>query len=691
MRINSYIQRIAFIILIFTLQQANAQWSPCDGIHGGYCSSVAFNGTEIYTGTWYTGIHKSADNGASWTQTGLNGGAGNAITASNGNIIAGVGTKIYKSGDGGATWTETLSTGKNVSCLISTGNMVFAGISNYNGGVYYSVNGGNNWIQTSLQQNINAIAIHEEVIFAGDNEFGVFRSTDNGITWTQTPLNNRAITALAVSGNYILAGTKYNELYISGDDGVSWANIDVPGSETYIYSLSADGDYTYAGFRDAYNNPAGVWVSIDHGLSWTQTPLNDRHVVSLASSGANVLAGTLYYGAYFSADYGQSWMQTLLNCREVFALESIDNHLFAGSGCTYWTNSPQAIGGVYSSTDNGTSWALTDLADRNIFSMEAVGNTLYAGTSWLPHFSTAGMMVSPDYGTTWNQSMLNNAPVLSLSSSGQNMYAGMYGTGVYYSPDGGNAWWQTKMTGNEVISVFADEDYVLAGCSYDHGIFRSDDLGETWNHVQNAMSPSCFAKMDTILFCGSNLGIHRSYDKGLTWTRIEMPNTQVNALEVHHDILFIATQTGVFYSTDKGEHWIEMNQGFNGIPVVNSLLTHNGKLYAGTRHYSLWSRWISDILTVQEPILQSPVWLENYPNPFSTNTSIRFSTETAGMAILSVYDLRGVRLASLLDSKVLPGEYSFDFDATAFPAGLFIVHLQLGDKTFARKLIKTAR
>lgn len=678
---------VTALALAVQIIQVSAQWTQCDGIYGGYCPSVAFNGNDILTGTWSTGIHKSDDQGDTWIQTSLNWGPGNAITANSGYIVAGIGRYIYKSTDDGTTWTQTIDIGMstNVACLASEGTRVYAGVNNYNKGVYYSVNGGSNWIQTGLQKNINAIAIKGDTIFAGDNEFGVFRSFDNGINWSGTGLNDKVVYSLTISGNNVIVGTASHEIYVSTNWGDTFGWVDLPGPDGTVYSLASSEGYVYAGLRDWYSNPMGVLVSQDHGLTWTQTPLNDKHPISLAANGSNVIAGTLYYGAYFSTDNGQTWTQTHLNCREVYSLESINNYLFAGTGTTNWTNTPQAIGGVYISDDCGDSWSFSGLGDRHIFSLEGAANKIFAGTVYFPSPSTAGLMVSDDFGVTWEQTMLNNAPVFSLSASGQNMYAGMYGNGVYYSPDGGTSWWQTQMTTGEVISMYAFSNIALAGRSYDHGIFRTEDLGVTWSNVQNAMSPSCFTQINNVLFCGSNVGIHRSLDNGQTWTSIGFP-LAVNSLAVFNDKLFIATHSGIYYSSDQGNTWTEKNQGFNGIPAVTSLMINDIYLYAGTRHYSVWRRPISDIITGIEAPVQVLSLDQNYPNPAISKTRIGFNLLNPGQVKLTLFNMSGHRVASLLDAYTPAGKHFVDFDASGLPAGLYLYRLETENYTYSRRM-----
>ena len=80
------------------------------------------------------------------------------------------------------------------------------------------------WQQTQgpTGGNINSLAVSGSNLFAGANG-GVFRSTNNGGSWTavNTGLTNTAFYALAASGSNLFAGNG-NGLFLSTNDGDSW-------------------------------------------------------------------------------------------------------------------------------------------------------------------------------------------------------------------------------------------------------------------------------------------------------------------------------------------------------------------------------------------------------------------------------------------------------------------------------------
>ncbi|MFN3821717.1 MAG: T9SS type A sorting domain-containing protein, partial [bacterium] len=67
-----------------------------------------------------------------------------------------------------------------------------------------------------------------------------------------------------------------------------------------------------------------------------------------------------------------------------------------------------------------------------------------------------------------------------------------------------------------------------------------------------------------------------------------------------------------------------------------------------------------------------------YPNPFNSTTTIGYSLPYRSYVRLSVYDLGGRRVKTLLSGEVLPGRHSFIWDAGSNPAGVYFVELEAG-------------
>ncbi|MEQ9104863.1 MAG: T9SS type A sorting domain-containing protein [Rhodothermales bacterium] len=72
---------------------------------------------------------------------------------------------------------------------------------------------------------------------------------------------------------------------------------------------------------------------------------------------------------------------------------------------------------------------------------------------------------------------------------------------------------------------------------------------------------------------------------------------------------------------------------------------------------------------------------QNYPNPFNPSTTIAFSLAQAENVRVTVYNVLGQRVATLLDGKAMPaGMHAVDFQAGALPSGMYLYRLEAGSQ-----------
>ncbi|MFA4839941.1 MAG: T9SS type A sorting domain-containing protein, partial [Candidatus Neomarinimicrobiota bacterium] len=78
---------------------------------------------------------------------------------------------------------------------------------------------------------------------------------------------------------------------------------------------------------------------------------------------------------------------------------------------------------------------------------------------------------------------------------------------------------------------------------------------------------------------------------------------------------------------------------------------------------------------------------QNFPNPFNSTTLIRFAIPKAGVVRLTVYDLFGREVKSLVDSWQSAGNHRISFTVDNLPTGVYFYKLQVGDFSRTKKMI----
>jgi len=78
---------------------------------------------------------------------------------------------------------------------------------------------------------------------------------------------------------------------------------------------------------------------------------------------------------------------------------------------------------------------------------------------------------------------------------------------------------------------------------------------------------------------------------------------------------------------------------------------------------------------------------QNYPNPFNPSTRISFELEKAGAVRLEIFDLRGRKIATLVDEHSQAGTHQFHWNAGALPSGVYLYRLQSDTQTASRKMV----
>jgi photosystem II stability/assembly factor-like uncharacterized protein len=256
---------------------------------------------------------------------------------------------VHRSSDNGVSWTKVMPDSIFVSALAVKGNSIFAAYSFwdtthlYHYGISRSTDKGVTWSPTALSNTTDSLqayslAANSSFIFAGTKN-GVYRSSSNGDAWTPVPSGYTfMVQSIAVNNSYIFAGTYifdgcvgYNtpKIYRSSDNGDSWAAIN---DSIFATTLAVSGTDLFAISMDPANlyKKYGLYRSSDNGMTWKDVlsfPLS-----GIAISGDTIIISTSPNGnagnILFSADKGATWTQTEGVCVATSNLVVNNGYLF---------------------------------------------------------------------------------------------------------------------------------------------------------------------------------------------------------------------------------------------------------------------------------------------------------------------------------------------------------------------------
>lgn len=78
---------------------------------------------------------------------------------------------------------------------------------------------------------------------------------------------------------------------------------------------------------------------------------------------------------------------------------------------------------------------------------------------------------------------------------------------------------------------------------------------------------------------------------------------------------------------------------------------------------------------------------QNYPNPFNPSTLISYHLSAAGFVDLSIYNISGQKIATLISGKQQMGTYKLKWDTSGFPSGTYFYRLSSTNRIETKKMV----
>ncbi len=374
----------------------------------------------------------------------------------------------------------------------------------------------------------------------------------------------------------------------------------------------------------------------------------------------------------------------------------------AVSGSNVFVGGFGSSGSLYMSSDDGVNWIPspdTAIQTKPVDVFAVKDSFIFAGTNGY------GVYRSGNLGLNWQpvNSGLPTGAVLGLTVGDSGVFAGSLGHGIYLSTNDGASWKAVNngLTTNDIWTLAsapngAGGKNIFAGTS--SGIFRSTNNGASWQAMDTGLTNSSVWSFaggtDSNMFAGTfGGGVFLSTNGGKNWQAVNNGLTNLNiqplAATSNGATIFAGTWgNGVFESTDNGANWHTtlLPNGYE----VNALAVSSSNIFVGVdTGGGVWRRDLSEILSVEKSDDQIPNRFElkqNYPNPFNPTTTISFSIPSAQTVRLTVSNILGQEIATLLHDRKGPGNYTASFDGSKLSSGIYFYRLETEMYTQVRKM-----
>ena len=617
---------------------------------------------------------------------------------------------LYRTTDDGRTWTsldpDALPRNPtNVQCRPGT-NCAEVFLT-ANGGLHRSTDGGDTWTVVGAVRPAELnFSLPGSIYGTAPRGRDLSVSTDNGLSWTNLPLPDRAPDAVLLRSATEFGVAIDSFFYRSDDAGATWTAVHQFDRPTVLNYLDADGNYYVE------TQGAAIHKSTDGGTSWTQ--LNpDAHQYSsyfdLYKDAEDSLHVISFNGVRFSSgDDGASWesaasprFQTYRNFRRA------EGRLFAaGTGLTIFVGDAdysgmrsllgnEALplhnivfhdaqtgygfgndGKVLRTTDGGASWAVISQIGRSTDSRPKVApnGDLYGARS------VTELVRSTDQGASWqtlseaNDALAGGRRVFDVLPNGETVVMTNQRTvrldadgRVLSAADGGHP--STSGGTFDLKMIDADLGFIVRWGRAD--IYRTADGGLTWDTIPALGTNGFFnwfevAAPDTFLIGNGDMA-WRSTDAGLTWdtygTRSTLGRFFVGDDEYGFD------RNSLYRSRDGGVNWEEKVRLCQRPRAMTRRPGTNELYFAqlnGVERLDLDALLTSNR---PEPVRTTP--LLSWPNPTAGPATVALPAGAGSAEEVLVVDLAG-RGLTVPWSATATG---VELDLSGLPAGVYVVRL----------------
>ncbi len=722
---------------------AGATWSIAGTKISGYIGRIAVHpaNSGIVLAATRNGLYRTTNGGANWTQTASGTVTDVAINPANPDIVyAGVQTTgVIKSSDGGVTWNILAGAAPGapkdsigrvaLDICGGTPSTVYAVVVRSSGGslqgVYKTTNGGVSWTRTAISPNffgtqgwydvsIGVNPLNANQVFIGG--VPLYMSSDGGVNWsTRSSLHvDQHAFEFDPSNPQIAYAGSDGGLFKTTNGGSSFSsrNQNLPITQFYELGVFEQNPSVIGGGTQDNGTNRGTGTQ-----SWTQISGGDGGYCVFDYSNASVIYTEYQNGSHLKSTNGGASFSPIN--RGLYG-----NGLWVTPVVMHPTD-PQVLftatsKQLYKTTNGGALWFAFNGSMDSSSAINAIAISRGNPDVMLAGKINGRIYASTDAGATWNyvSTGLPNKTCTDVAVDPSNpavYYATYSGSGnkhVFKSTNAGTQW--IDITGNlpDLPTNCLEINPWLPGTLYvgtDFGVFISTNGGTSWQTLMDGMPKAVVVDLEIHRASGLlraathgrsvyQIAIALSVELSSFTAQIEGPDVLLNwrtQTETNNRGFSLERRTGpddpwteIAFVPGSGTvsypNYYTYRDPIDGPLRSASEIFYRFKQvdYDGSFEYSPEVRVLLASSAAEDFSIQ-----DNYPNPFSEVTTIRYSLPSAGHASLRILNCLGQRVALLADDVLQPGAHLAHFDATDLPEGTYFAELAFGGRRLVRRLI----
>ena len=690
-------------------------------------SSIAINPTN--SNIMFIGTGETYDYGSS-----VNGIVRRTTRGSNG-------IGILKSIDGGVTWTQSLNWNykqrRGVWDVImnpKNPKVIYAATTE---GVFKSNNNGASWnnvLPQLMVMDLEMDANDTNIVYAGVGNLtsankGLYKTNNSGATWSilsnglppntqggrisiaTYPLNPRIVMCM-VADSFNTVG-----IYRSTNQGATWTNMLTSGTNVVSYQgwyahclmmAANDSSHVFAGGVNLFESfdsgitmnqiaSTNIWSDF-HGL--ISNPLDPNKIYALTDIGLfrSDDLGQTFYDCLDGYNVSQMYMGSVSSTDSTIALAGLQDH-----------NTQRYNGTLYWDAVVGGDGSFSAIDPFNDFVQFASSQYLNISSSFDQGFNFFQSYNSPS-NPAGNNPTAFIAPFVLSPSNDFILYGGALG--IIKSIDQGGSWNPIGPVlldnGNKIISIaVSNTNSDTLYCATSPGnlpshVYRSSDGGTTFTNISAGL-PNRYPRDITInpnnseevylTYSGFGTGhIFKSINAGVSWIDISttLPNLPFHCLAIdplHTDTIIAGCDFGVFISPDKGVTWFAYNSGLPEAVMVFDLeySPSDRNMVAFTFGHGAYKIAL-DQLSVDVKNISDNVYEKIYPNPVKDILNIEIASSHPSKVEMFIYDLSGKIILNKLLGILNPGKNNFKINCSSLNNGIYFIKTLIGEKVVVKKI-----